>query len=36
MSLPGTEPLLEVQNVTVSFDGFKAIQNLSLTVSTLR
>lgn len=32
MSLPGIESLLEVQNVTVSFDGFKAIQNLSLTV----
>lgn len=27
-----TEPLLEVRGVTVSFDGFKAIQNLSLQV----
>ncbi|WP_216326410.1 urea ABC transporter ATP-binding protein UrtD [Deinococcus aestuarii] len=32
MSLPGTEPLLDVRNVTVSFDGFKALQNLSLAV----
>ena len=30
--MPPTEPLLEVQDITVSFDGFKAIQNLSLTV----
>ncbi|WP_420595467.1 urea ABC transporter ATP-binding protein UrtD [Deinococcus sp.] len=30
--MPPTEPLLDVQNITVSFDGFKAIQNLSLNV----
>ena len=26
------DPLLQVENVTVSFDGFKALDNVSLTV----
>ncbi|GGR18721.1 urea ABC transporter ATP-binding protein UrtD [Deinococcus ruber] len=30
---PDHLPLLDVQNITVSFDGFKAIQNLSLSVA---